>query len=160
MQNMGLTAESAGIGVQIMSVLSNAEVECALRPLVGIPAHVKTAFASRLGYPADTPGRYLRVRRDISRFTIATPSRPTGNRRNAPRVTRAVDIASRPGPASVTTDTPTGGAGRLGLGGFGRPGSQGVTRPRPGSPRCRGADRLRSMASAPARRCPPGRAHP
>jgi hypothetical protein len=69
MQNMWLTAESAGIGVQIMSVFSNAEVECGLRPLLGIPAHMKTAFALRLGYPADTPGRYLRVRRTISRFT-------------------------------------------------------------------------------------------
>lgn len=69
MQNMWLTAESAGIGVQIMSVFSNAEVECALRALLGIPAHMKTAFAFRLGYPADTPGRCLRVRRDIDRFT-------------------------------------------------------------------------------------------
>jgi nitroreductase len=69
MQNMWLTAESAGIGMQIMSVFSNAEVESTLRPLLGIPAHMKTAFACRLGYPADTPGRYLQVRRDVSRFT-------------------------------------------------------------------------------------------
>ena len=69
MQNMWLTAESLGLGLQIMSVFSSAGVEDELRRLLSIPSHMRIAFACRLGYPAVAAGRYLRVRRDVSRFT-------------------------------------------------------------------------------------------
>ena len=69
MQNMWLMAESLGIGMQIMSVFSADHVEEELRRTLSIPDHMKIAFACRLGYPALQPGRYLRVRRDVQRFT-------------------------------------------------------------------------------------------
>jgi nitroreductase len=69
MQNMWLTAESLGIGLQVMSVSSGEQVERRLRRILSIPDHMKIAFACRLGYAAEPPGRYLRVRRDVSRFT-------------------------------------------------------------------------------------------
>jgi nitroreductase len=69
MQNMWLMAESLGIGMQIMSVFSADHVEEELRRILSIPDHMKIAFACRLGYPAVQPGRYLRVRRDVQRFT-------------------------------------------------------------------------------------------
>ena len=69
MQNMWLTAESLGIGMQIMSVFSSRGVEDELRRILSIPPHMNVAFACRLGYPASEPGRYLRVRREVGRFT-------------------------------------------------------------------------------------------
>jgi nitroreductase len=69
MQNMWLTAEALGIGMQIMSVFSAQHVEEDLRKILSIPEHIKIAFACRLGYPSGEPGRYLRVRREIENFT-------------------------------------------------------------------------------------------
>jgi nitroreductase len=69
MQNMWLTAESHGIGMQIMSVFSAPRVEERLREILSLPAHMRIAFACRLGYPAVPAGRYLRVRRELNRFT-------------------------------------------------------------------------------------------
>ena len=69
MQNMWLTATTLGIGMQIMSVFSAAHVEEELRKILSIPSHLSIAFACRLGYPLEEPGRYLRVRRGIDRFT-------------------------------------------------------------------------------------------
>jgi nitroreductase len=69
MQNMWLTAEALGVGLQVMSVLSAEHVEEELRRILSIPGHMKIAFACRLGYPAEPPGRYLRVRREVHRFT-------------------------------------------------------------------------------------------
>ena len=69
MQNMWLTAETLGIGMQIMSVFSAQHVEGELRKILSIPDHLNIAFACRLGYPAADPGRHLRVRRQIGRFT-------------------------------------------------------------------------------------------
>ena len=69
MQNMWLTAESVGLGLQIMSVFSSEGVEDELRRSLSIPQHMRIAFGCRLGYPAVPAGRYLRVRRDVSRFT-------------------------------------------------------------------------------------------
>ena len=69
MQNIWLTATTLGIGMQIMSVFSSAHVEEELRKILSIPSHLSIAFACRLGYPLEEPGRYLRVRRDIDRFT-------------------------------------------------------------------------------------------
>ncbi len=69
MQNMWLTAEALGIGMQIMSVFSARHVEEELRGILSIPEAMNIAFACRLGYPAAQPGRYLRVRREVPRFT-------------------------------------------------------------------------------------------
>jgi len=69
MQNMWLTAETLGVGMQIMSVFSSRDVEEELRRILSIPDEIDIAFACRLGYPSAEPGRYLRVRRDTSRFT-------------------------------------------------------------------------------------------
>jgi nitroreductase len=71
MQNMWLTATALGIGMQIMSVFSSAPVEEELCKILSIPSFMKIAFACRLGYPLRQPGRYLRVRRGIERFTCA-----------------------------------------------------------------------------------------
>ena len=69
MQNMWLTAEVLGVGMQIMSVFSSQQVEEDLRKILSIPSYIDIAFACRLGYPSVEPGRYLRVRRETSRFT-------------------------------------------------------------------------------------------
>jgi nitroreductase len=69
MQNMWLTAEALGIGMQIMSVFSAQSVEEELRKILSIPEHINIAFACRLGYPSGEPGRYLRVRREVQNFT-------------------------------------------------------------------------------------------
>jgi nitroreductase len=78
MQNMWLTAEALGIGMQIMSVFSAPLVEKELRKILAIPEYMRIAFACRLGYPAVEPGRYLRVRREVQRFShrnrLATPA--------------------------------------------------------------------------------------
>jgi nitroreductase len=69
LQNMWLTAESLGIGLQVMSVFSAARTTAGLRDVLSIPGHMEIAYACRLGYPAAVPGRYLRVRRPPERFT-------------------------------------------------------------------------------------------
>jgi len=69
MQNMWLTAEALGIGMQIMSVFSSQQVEEELKRTLSIPDYIDIAFACRLGYPSVDPGRYLRVRREVPRFT-------------------------------------------------------------------------------------------
>jgi nitroreductase len=69
MQNMWLTAESLGIGMQIMSVFGSEHVERELHRILSIPEPMKIAFACRLGYPSVTPNRYLRVRRVVGRFS-------------------------------------------------------------------------------------------
>ena len=69
MENIWLTAETLGIGMQVMSVFSAQHVEGELRKILSIPDHLNIAFACRLGYPAAEPGRRVRVRRQIERFT-------------------------------------------------------------------------------------------
>ena len=65
MENMWLTAESLGIGFQIVSSLSSvAEV----KKILNIPDHLLIAFSCRLGYPVSEPAKYLRVRRDVKDF--------------------------------------------------------------------------------------------
>ena len=68
MENMWLMAQSLGIGVHILSVLSAESVEREVKPLLGIPDRLKIAFAARLGYPISSPN-YVRVRRDVDDFT-------------------------------------------------------------------------------------------
>jgi nitroreductase len=68
MQNMWLTAESLGLGMQIMSTFSGAAVQAELRKILEIPDHLEIAFACRLGHPAVLPHHYPRVRRPRERF--------------------------------------------------------------------------------------------
>jgi len=79
MQNMWLMAEALGIGLQIMSVFSGEPVENELRRILSIPDHMRIAFACRLGYPAQPPGRYVRVRREVPRFTHRNSFATTGD---------------------------------------------------------------------------------
>ena len=67
MENMWLTAQSLGIGVQILSVFSSEAVEQEVRRMLKFPIHLKIAFACRLGHPTATPN-YLRVRRPSNEF--------------------------------------------------------------------------------------------
>jgi nitroreductase len=69
MENMWLVAEALGVGMQIMSVFSAPHVETELRGILSIPDYLGVAFACRLGYPSVEPGPYLRVRREVGRFT-------------------------------------------------------------------------------------------
>ncbi len=68
MQNIWLTAEALGVNAQILSALSARQAEDDLRRILDLPAHMKIAFACRLGYPAVTLGRYVRVRREVGDF--------------------------------------------------------------------------------------------
>ena len=69
MQNIWLTAESLGIGMQILSAFSSRIVEDQLRRILSIPDYLTIAFACRLGYSSVEPGRYLRDRRTVADFT-------------------------------------------------------------------------------------------
>jgi nitroreductase len=68
MENMWLAAQSLGISFHIVSSLSAPESAREIRKILGIPQELQIAFAARLGYPAASRGRYLRVRRDIEDF--------------------------------------------------------------------------------------------
>lgn len=68
MENMWLTAEALGIGVQIMSVFSGNGTEAELRGILAIPPELRIAYALRLGYPLDSDRPYLRVRRGVRSF--------------------------------------------------------------------------------------------
>ncbi|MDR3472365.1 MAG: nitroreductase family protein [Devosia sp.] len=67
MENMWLTAQSLGLGLQILSVFSSRQVEAALRRMLDFPAHLKIAYACRLGFPAEALD-YVRVRRPLGAF--------------------------------------------------------------------------------------------
>jgi nitroreductase len=69
MQNMWLMAEDLGIGLQVLSAFSAAPVEEELRRILALPAHLKVAFACRLGRVAEPGRKYLRVRRAVERFS-------------------------------------------------------------------------------------------
>lgn len=68
MENMWLMAQSLGISMQILSVVSGETVEDALRHLLGIPTSMKIAFGARLGYPLGLASSTLHVRRDVEDF--------------------------------------------------------------------------------------------
>ena len=68
LQNIWLTAEELGLGLQVMSIFSAEHVEDELRRILSIPEHLSIGFACRIGYPAAPPDRHLRVRRAIERF--------------------------------------------------------------------------------------------
>jgi nitroreductase len=69
MENMWLMAHSLRISFHVMSVFSGIDVEREVKRTIGIPEHMKIAFAIRLGYPKSAPTRYMRVRRDVDDFT-------------------------------------------------------------------------------------------
>ena len=71
MQNIWLAAEDLGIGMQVLSTFSSEGVERQVKPRLGIPVHLKIAFACRLGFAAKPPLRHLRVRRPVSDFAHA-----------------------------------------------------------------------------------------
>jgi len=64
MENMWLTAQSLGIGFQIMSVFAGDVVEKEVKTILDVPAHMRIAYAVRLGYPISAQTGYLRVRRE------------------------------------------------------------------------------------------------
>jgi len=68
MENMWLVAQELGISFTVMSVFSAELVEKELKQLLNIPEYLRIAFAIRLGYPASTTAKYLRVRRDLAMF--------------------------------------------------------------------------------------------
>ena len=67
MANMWLMANSLGIGVHIVSSLSDKTVAAEIAKLLNVPDKFSLAFSMRLGYPV-TPVHYLRVRRDRDDF--------------------------------------------------------------------------------------------
>jgi nitroreductase len=69
MENIWLMAQSLGIGVHIISNISNEPVQENVKRILNIPGHLKIAITLRLGYPVPGPAKYLRVRRDVKDFT-------------------------------------------------------------------------------------------
>lgn len=69
LENMWLAATDRGIGLQVMSAFSGSDAEPEIHRILSLPAHLRIAFACRLGYPAAAPSPYLRVRRGTRRFT-------------------------------------------------------------------------------------------
>lgn len=67
LQNMWLTAESLGIGFQVLSSFAGAIAARSVKELLMIPEPCQIAFAVRLGYPV-SPRQGLRVRRDLRGF--------------------------------------------------------------------------------------------
>jgi nitroreductase len=68
MENMWLSSEALGVGMQILSLSATASVEKELKQILGVPEALKIAYTVRLGYPT-APVKGLRVRRDIEDFT-------------------------------------------------------------------------------------------
>jgi nitroreductase len=64
MENMWLVAQSLGIGFHVQSVFGAEAVQREVKRILGVPEHLRVAFAVRLGYPR-APETYLRVRRAI-----------------------------------------------------------------------------------------------
>jgi nitroreductase len=68
MENMWLTAESLDLGMHILTVFSDSQVEADVRRHLKIESQMKIAFACSLGYPADPTFEGVRVRRDLEDF--------------------------------------------------------------------------------------------
>lgn len=70
MQNLWLMANALGFGFQILSTFGGGDVENAVSRILDIPAHMRIAFACRIGYPDSMlDGCYPRVRREVQEFT-------------------------------------------------------------------------------------------
>jgi nitroreductase len=68
MENMWLMANSLGISFHIVSSLSSGSVGKEVKSILHISENLQIAFSCRLGYPASSPAKYIRVRRDIKDF--------------------------------------------------------------------------------------------
>jgi nitroreductase len=68
MENMWLMCESLGVGVHVITVVSNGPVEALMRDVLHIPKEMNVAFACCLGYTVDATPDYSRVRRDLDSF--------------------------------------------------------------------------------------------
>ncbi len=68
MENIWLTAGSLGIGVHIISALSDEKAEDGVREILNIPQNLKVAFSVRLGYPVEDGKTAPSVRRDRKGF--------------------------------------------------------------------------------------------
>jgi nitroreductase len=68
MENMWLMANSLGIGVHIVSSLSESRVARSVMEMLKVPDNFVIGFTMRLGYPVGQ-ANYLRVRRDLNDFT-------------------------------------------------------------------------------------------
>jgi nitroreductase len=69
MENIWLAAEELGISLRILSEFGEAPMEKEIKKVLGIPAHMRIAYAIRLGYPTFRPHKSKRVRRDVEDFT-------------------------------------------------------------------------------------------
>ena len=69
LENIWLMAEALGISCQVMSAFSSEQVERQAKRLIDLPAHMRIAFACRLGYAISVTASHLRVRRDVEDFT-------------------------------------------------------------------------------------------
>ena len=68
-ENMWLMAESLGIGFHIVSSLGGGRIEPQVKQILNIPESLQIVYAIRLGYPMGSPGKYLRIRREVEDFT-------------------------------------------------------------------------------------------
>ena len=68
LENMWLMSESLGIGLHVLTVFSDGQVEKQVKNVLHIPAQMKIAFACALGYPAGPSTGEPRVRREIEDF--------------------------------------------------------------------------------------------
>ncbi len=79
LENMWLMSESLGIGLHVLTVFSDGQVEKQVRSTLQIPSHMKVAYACALGYPKDHTESSLRVRcqgRSKTRPVWRSKSRP------------------------------------------------------------------------------------
>jgi nitroreductase len=78
MENMWLTAESLGVGMHILTVFADSQVEAEVRRVLKIEPQMKIAFACGLGYHADPSVEDVRVRRDLEDFVHHNAFRQKG----------------------------------------------------------------------------------
>jgi nitroreductase len=78
MENMWLTAESLGLGMHILTVFADSQVEAEVRRVLKIEPQMKIAYACSLGYPADPTIDTIRVRRDLEDFVHHNAFRQKG----------------------------------------------------------------------------------
>jgi nitroreductase len=68
MENMWLMTQSMGIAFHVITALNADSVETEVKSILSIPNHMKIAYSVRIGYPATSSYKYLRVRREIEDF--------------------------------------------------------------------------------------------
>jgi nitroreductase len=68
MENMWLTSEAMGVGMQVLTVFADGQLEQALKAILMLPPELGVGFACSLGYPLVAASNYVRVRRDLGEF--------------------------------------------------------------------------------------------